>query len=234
MCENVRVFIRCRTTAPTTRHTCRESSVTVVSNGVYVPITLPAGLKAVFWSNASSSICTYSAGLPRPRGSNPRSPIMEPSSQAGASVLGSHSWRSAADPRPGAATDFFAGAALAGVLFLPKEGSDGFLRVRVPFLAMKTFAPLEMADTAAIVEDGEEGVVGRCCVVGCRNLVKMRLWKIEAYGWKFVFQSIMSINLFARGWFKPSFCDLAVHIVLGFLVRPLQGRTIMSFYRFDI
>merc|ERR1719329_893585 len=127
----------------------REVSPTVVESGVRVPMARPAGEKSEFWSRASRSIWMYSTGLPRPRGSNPRSPIMEPSRYAGGCVLGSHSWRSAAEPRPGA----LVGAAfLAGADFLvPKEG---FFRVRVPFLAMKTLAPLETAETADMIRGG--------------------------------------------------------------------------------
>ncbi|KAM0009893.1 hypothetical protein Hanom_Chr01g00037451 [Helianthus anomalus] len=36
-----------------------------------VPITSPATFLAKFWSNESKSNCRYSAGLPRPNGSNP-------------------------------------------------------------------------------------------------------------------------------------------------------------------
>ena len=40
------------------------------------PITSPATFLAKFWSKESKSNCNYSAGLAKPKGSNPRSPII--------------------------------------------------------------------------------------------------------------------------------------------------------------
>ena len=74
------------------------------------PITSPATFFAKFWSSESKSYCKYSAGFPNPNGSNPRSPIMVPSSHSGASAPGNQTGRSKSTVFLGAGGgDFFLG-----------------------------------------------------------------------------------------------------------------------------
>ncbi|KAE8722812.1 Arginyl-tRNA--protein transferase 2 [Hibiscus syriacus] len=57
---------------------CPSPAVSLIT-----PMISPASFLAKFWSNESRSNCKSSAGLPNPKRSNPRSPIIVPSSHSG-------------------------------------------------------------------------------------------------------------------------------------------------------